>query len=190
MPRLRIEVPESEKKRKKSKKQNTPTVSESSSGTSNMVDEIVFQTAAEKLSKFIISGINEFNIPSLFKNGKISPEACEFTMEQIYKVIERAQEIVKVVLKRDTEFQKSLIIAQYEENYALARTDKDYKACADILSKKSKLLGLESSSQKEEISAKGAIEIIHTYNTLSDRTDATIDLKQFEEGSSHPYPDG
>lgn len=168
------------------RKKNKQTETELKSIT---LQEAVMQTAVDKLTKLFIAGVNEFDITDLFKKGQISPDCKEFTSDQIAFAIESAKKSVRKINERDSDYQKALTIAQFEDIYKIARNDKDVRACADILSKKAKILGIGEET-KNEVSARGAIQIIHTYNTLGDRTDATIDLSQFGGDEAKPFPEG
>jgi len=149
-------------------------------GAKTSIEEIRKEEIILNIVKLLLINANEIDIVASFKKKKSDDITRNVTKAEIAECILIAKDRIKDLCEDNIEYELRKTTLQLDSLYMHSFLSKDFKTCADILSKKSKILGIGSSNETTQ-SVSGGVEIIHKYVEVMDRTDVTIDTTKPHE---------
>ena len=149
-------------------------------GAKTSIEEIRKEEIILNIVKLLLINANEIDIVASFKKKKSDDITRNVTKAEIAECILIAKDRIKDLCEDNIEYELRKTTLQLDSLYMHSFLNKDFKTCADILSKKSKILGIGSSNETTQ-SVSGGVEIIHRYVEVMDRTDVTIDTTKPHE---------
>ena len=134
-------------------------------GAKTSIEEIRKEEIILNIVKLLLINANEIDIVASFKKKKSDDITRNVTKAEIAECILIAKDRIKDLCEDNIEYELRKTTLQLDSLYMHSFLSKDFKTCADILSKKSKILGIGSSNETTQ-SVSGGVEIIHKYVTI------------------------
>ena len=144
------------------------------------IEEIRKEEIIATIVNSLLIGANEIDIFKYFHSKKASNLTRNVTKTEISECTLIAKDRIKQLCEDNIDFELKKTVLQLDNLYMKSYSDRDYKTCADILTKKSKILGIGSVNDTTQ-NVSGGVEIIHKYIEVGDREDISIDTSDNHE---------
>lgn len=144
------------------------------------IEEIRKEEIIATIVNSLLIGANELDIFKYFHGKEASNLTRNVTKTEISECTLIAKDRIKQLCEDNIDFELKKTVLQLDNLYMKSYSDHDYKTCADILTKKSKILGIGSVNDSTQ-NVSGGVEIIHKYIEVGDREDIGIDTSGIHE---------